>query len=163
MELKVRNCWGNSKERNPKLLPIGDGFGFLLFNEYKEGTEITEPGKYTVKITDTLDNVSERSFIIVTPVSTGFSYSFDETAGFEKVIINGEETRLAYGALELTEDGTYKIVLEDGVGNVSEYSFEILWKMPAAAIVLIVVAALGTVGAVVWIIISKKRKDEYYN
>ena len=26
----VRNCWGNSKERNPKLLPIGDGFGSLL-------------------------------------------------------------------------------------------------------------------------------------
>ena len=334
--------------------------------EYKEGTEITEPGKYTVKVTDALDNVSERSFIIVTPVSTGFSHSFDETAGFEKVLINGVETRLNYGALELTEDGTYevevivngksyaftttvdksvsyeinvhdkgfansvtlkanenitltmtkngevmeyklgtellepgvytvkmvdslgntkelsftivdalygkfeeeidempgfgkvlvngeevklekgtltltasgtyevaivangveqkftvtvdataptlklegvendgstkgavvisdvssdatmrvflddvqieytagdeltevgkyRIVLEDGVGNVSEYSFEILWKMPAAAIVLIVVAVLGAVGAVVWFVISKKRKDEYYN
>ena len=334
--------------------------------EYKEGTEITEPGKYTVKVTDALDNVSERSFIIVTPVSTGFSHSFDETAGFEKVLINGVETRLNYGALELTENGTYevevivngksyaftttvdksvsyeinvhdkgfansvtlkanenitltmtkngevmeyklgteitepavytvkmvdslgntkelsftivdalygkfeeeidempgfgkvlvngeevklekgtltltasgtyevaivangveqkftvtvdataptlkldgvenagstkgavvisdvsddatmkvylddvqieytagdeltevgkyRIVLEDGVGNVSEYSFEILWKMPAAAIVLIVVAVLGAAGAVVWFVISKKRKDEYYN
>ena len=334
--------------------------------EYKEGTEITEPGKYTVKVTDALDNVSETSFIIVTPVSTRFSHSFDETAGFEKVIINGEETRLNYGALELTEDGTYevevvingksytftttvdksvsyeinvhdkgyantvtlkanenftltmtkngeqmeyklgteitepavytvkmvdslgnvkelsftivdalygkfeeeidempgfgkvlvngeeialekgtltltasgtyevtivangkeqkftvnvdataptleiegvenggstkgvviisdvssdatmkvylddvqieytagdeltevgkyRIVLEDGVGNVSEYSFEILWKMPAAAIVLIVVAVLGAAGVVVWLVISKKRKDEYYN
>ena len=334
--------------------------------EYKEGTEITEPGKYTVKVTDALDNVSERSFIIVTPVSTGFSHSFDETAGFEKVLINGVETRLNYGALELTEDGIYevevivngksyaftttvdksvsyeinvhdkgfansvtlkanenitltmtkngevmeyklgteitepavytvkmvdslgntkelsftivdalygkfeeeidempgfgkvlvngeevklekgtltltasgtyevaivangveqkftvtvdataptlklegvenggstkgavvisdvssdatmrvflddvqieytagdeltevgkyRIVLEDGVGNVSEYSFEILWKMPAAAIVLIVVAVLGAAGAVVWFVISKKRKDEYYN
>lgn len=334
--------------------------------EYKEGSEITEPGKYTVKVTDALDNVSERSFIIVTPVSTGFSHSFDETAGFEKVIINGVETRLNYGALELTEDGTYevevvingksytftttvdksvsyeinvhdkgyantvtlkanenftltmtkngepmeyklgteitepavytvkmvdslgnvkelsftivdvlygkfeeeidempgfgkvlvngeesalekgtltltasgtyevtivangkeqkftvtvdataptlkiegvenggstkgaviisdvssdatmkvylddvqidytagdeltevgkyRIVLEDAAGNVSEYSFEILWKMPAVAIVLIVIAALGVVGTVVWLVISKKRKDEYYN
>ena len=334
--------------------------------EYKEGTAITEPGKYTVKVTDALDNTTERSFIIVTSVSTGFSHSFDETAGFEKVIINGEETRLNYAALELTEDGTYevgvvvngktytftttvdcsvdytinvhdkgfantvtlranenvtltmtkngepmeyklgtellepgvytvkmvdslgstkelsftivdalygkfeeeidempgfgkvlvngeevklekgtltltasgtyevaivangveqkftvtvdataptlklegvensgstkgavvisdvsddatmkvylddvqieytagdelaevgkyRIVLEDGVGNVSEYSFEILWKMPAAAIVLIVVAVLGAAGAVVWFVISKKRKDEYYN
>ena len=334
--------------------------------EYKEGTEIIEPGKYTVKVTDALDNVSERSFIIVTPVSTGFSHSFDETAGFEKVLINGVETRLNYGALELTEDGNYevevivngksysftttvdksvsyeinvhdkgfansvtlkanenitltmtkngevmeyklgteitepavytvkmvdslgntkelsftivdalygkfeeeidempgfgkvlvngeevklekgtltltasgtyevaivangveqkftvtvdataptlkldgvenggstkgavvisdvsddatmrvflddvqieytagdeltevgkyRIVLEDGVGNVSEYSFEILWKMPAAAIVLIVVAVLGAAGAVIWFVISKKRKDEYYN
>ena len=334
--------------------------------EYKEGTAITEPGKYTVKVTDALDNTVERSFIIVTPVSTGFSHSFDETAGFEKVIINGEETRLNYGALELTEDGTYevgvvvngktytfttvvdcsvdyninvhdkgfantvtlnvnenvtltmtkndepmeyklgteilepgaytvkmvdalgntkelsftivnalygkfeqeidempgfnkvlvngeevtlekgtlsltasgtyevtivangneqkftvvvdstapvitidgvenggttkgavtltdlssdatmkvylddvlveynlgdeltetgvyRIVLEDAAGNVSEYSFEILWKMPAVAIVLIVIAALGVVGTVVWLVISKKRKDEYYN
>ena len=64
---------------------------------------------------------------------------------------------------ELTEVGKYRIVLEDGVGNVSEYSFEILWKMPAAAIVLIVVAVLGAAGAVVWLVISKKRKDEYYN
>ena len=334
--------------------------------EYKEGTPITEPGKYTVKVTDALDNTVERSFIIVTPVSTSFTHSFDETAGFEKVIINGEETRLNYGALELTEDGTYevgvvvngkiytfttvvdcsvdytinvhdkgfantvtlnanenvtltmtkngepmeyklgteilepgvytvkmvdalgntkelsftivnalygkfeqeidempgfnkvlvngeevtlekgtlsltasgtyevtivangneqkftvvvdstapvvtidgvenggttkgsvilsdlssdatmkvylddvlveynlgdeltdvgvyRIVLEDAAGNVSEYSFEILWKMPAVAIVLIVIAALGVVGTVVWLVISKKRKDEYYN
>ena len=334
--------------------------------EYKEGTAITEPGKYTVKVTDALDNTVERSFIIVTPVSTSFTHSFDETAGFEKVIINGEETRLNYGALELTEDGTYevgvvvngktytfttvvdcsvdytinvhdkgfantvtlnanenitltmtknsepmeyklgteilepgvytvkmvdalgntkelsftivnalygkfeqeidempgfnkvlvngeevtiekgtlsltasgsyevtivangneqkftvvvdstapvvtidgvenggttkgavilsdlssdatmkvylddvlveynlgdeltdvgvyRIVLEDAAGNVSEYSFEILWKMPAVAIVLIVIAALGVVGTVVWLVISKKRKDEYYN
>ena len=57
----------------------------------------------------------------------------------------------------------YRIVLEDAVGNVSEYSFEILWKMPAVAIVLIVIAALGVVGTVVWLVISKKRKDEYYN
>ena len=334
--------------------------------EYKKGTAITEPGKYTVKVTDALDNTVERSFIIVTPVSTAFSHNFDETAGFEKVIINGEETRLNYGALELTEDGTYevgvvvngktytfttvvdcsvdyninvhdkgfantvtlnanenvtltmtkdgepmeyklgteilepgvytvkmvdalgntkehsftivnalygkfeqeidempgfnkvlvngeevtlekgtlsltasgtyevtivangneqkftvvvdstapvvtidgvenggttkgavilsdlssdatmkvyvddvlveynlgdeltdvgvyRIVLEDAAGNVSEYSFEILWKMPAVAIVLIVIAALGVVGTVVWLVISKKRKDEYYN
>ena len=30
---KVRNCWGNSKFGNPKLLPIGDGFGFLFVFE----------------------------------------------------------------------------------------------------------------------------------
>ena len=64
---------------------------------------------------------------------------------------------------ELEDIGMYRVVLEDSAGNVSEYNFEILWKMPAAAIVLIVVAALGIVGAVVWIIISSKQKKEYYN
>ena len=53
--------------------------------------------------------------------------------------------------------------VKDAAGNVSEYSFEILWKMPAVAIVLIVIAALGVVGTVVWLVISKKRKDEYYS
>jgi hypothetical protein len=64
---------------------------------------------------------------------------------------------------ELTDVGVYRIVIEDAAGNVSEYSFEILWKMPAVAIVLIVIAVLSIVGTVVWLVISKKRKDEYYN
>ena len=28
---ELQFCPTSSKERNPKLLPIGDGFGFLLF------------------------------------------------------------------------------------------------------------------------------------
>ncbi|MBQ8848742.1 MAG: hypothetical protein IJ011_04905 [Clostridia bacterium] len=64
---------------------------------------------------------------------------------------------------ELEDIGIYKVVLTDEAGNVTEYSFEILWKMPAAAIVLIVVAVLGVVGVVVWMIISGKRKKEYYS
>ena len=60
------------------------------------------------------------SFIIVEPVSTGFSHSFDETAGFEKVLINGEETRLNYGALELTKDGFYEVGV---VVNGKTYTF----------------------------------------
>ena len=88
--------------------------------EYEEGSEITEPGEYSLTIKDALDNVSEMSFIIVTPVSTGFSHNFDETVGFEKVIINGEETRLNYGALELTKDGTYEVGV---VVNGKTYTF----------------------------------------
>ena len=60
------------------------------------------------------------SFIIVKPVSTGFSHSFDDTIGFEKVLINGEETRLNYGALELTKDGFYEIGV---VVNGKTYTF----------------------------------------
>ena len=64
---------------------------------------------------------------------------------------------------ELTDVGVYRIVLEDAVGNVNEYSFEILWKFPTVAIIFIVIAVLGVVGMVVWLVIAKKRKDEYYN
>ena len=31
MLASLRAQFGETKERNPKLLPIGDGFGFLLF------------------------------------------------------------------------------------------------------------------------------------
>ena len=79
-----------------------------------------------------------------------------------KVYFNNREIEYSEGQ-KLNDTGTYRIVVTDAAGNVSEYSFEILWKMPAAAIVLIVVAVLGAAGAVVWLVISKKRKDEYYN
>ena len=64
---------------------------------------------------------------------------------------------------KLEDTGEYKILLVDKAGNTGEYSFEILWKMPAAVIVLIVVAVLGVAGAVVGIIIANKRKRQYYS
>lgn len=82
---------------------------------YNEDILYNSPGKYTLKITDALMNTVEMTFTIVPEVSTGFSHNFDDTVGFEKVIVNGEETRLNYGSLELTEDGTYEVgVVVDG-------------------------------------------------
>lgn len=215
-----------------KLLMIKNGEAM----EYKFGTEILDPGVYTVNMVDPLGNSKRLSFTIVNALYCRFEQEIDEMPGFEKVIVNGEEVTLEKGTLiftatgtyevsiiangneqkftvvvdstapvvtiegvenggttkgavilsdlcsdatmkvylddvlveynlgdELTDVGVYRIVLEDAAGNVSEYSFEILWKMPAVAIVLIVIAALGVVGTVVWLVISKKRKDEYYN
>ena len=82
---------------------------------YDEDILYNSPGKYTLKITDALMNTVEMTFTIVPEVSTGFSHNFDDTVGFEKVIVNGEEIRLNYGNLELTEDGTYEVgVVVDG-------------------------------------------------
>ncbi len=81
--------------------------GTLL--EYVEGKAITEPGTYSAKLTDELDNTAELTFTIVSPVYTAFNHSFDGTEGFETVIINEDETRLNYGALALTETGTYAV------------------------------------------------------
>ncbi len=204
--------------------------------EYKLGTELVEPALYTVKMVDSMDNIAEVSFTIVANLLPKFEHEIDEMPGFEKVLVNGEEVTLEKGTLsllasgtyevsivangkeqkftvnidataptlkldgvenggetkgavilsdlssdaemkvylddvlidytigdELTENGTYKVVLVDAVGNQTEYTFEILWKMPVAAIVLIVIAVLGIAGAVVGVIISNKRKDEYYN
>lgn len=77
--------------------------------EYKPGDAITEPAAYTLTITDALGNKAEMSFTIVEPLVQKFEHNFDETPGFEKALVNGEEKRLNYGTLELFEDGTYEV------------------------------------------------------
>lgn len=77
--------------------------------EYKLGDAITAPAAYTLTITDALGNKAEVSFTIVEPLVQKFEHNFDETPGFEKALVNGEEKRLNYGTLELFEDGTYEV------------------------------------------------------
>ena len=90
--------------------------------EYKDGTAITEPAEYTVTLTDDIGNKAEFSFTIVEPVVTKFTHNFDELAGFEKVLVNGNEARLNYGTLEITADGKYTV---DVVANGETHSFSV--------------------------------------
>ena len=90
--------------------------------EYKDGTAITEPAEYTVTLTDDIGNKAEFSFTIVEPVVTKFTYNFDEYAGFEKVLVNGNEARLNYGTLELIADGKYTVEI---VANGEAHSFSV--------------------------------------
>ena len=90
--------------------------------EYKDGTAITEPAEYTATLTDDIGNKAEFSFTIVEPVVTKFTHNFDELAGFEKVLVNGNEARLNYGTLELTADGKYTV---DVVANGETHSFSV--------------------------------------
>lgn len=77
--------------------------------EYKPEDAITEPAAYTLSITDGLGNKAEMSFTVVEPRVQKFEHNFDDTPGFEKALVNGEEKRLNYGTLELFEDGTYEV------------------------------------------------------
>ena len=90
--------------------------------EYKDGTAITEPAEYTVTLTDDIGNKAEFSFTIVEPIVTKFTHNFDELAGFEKVLVNGNEARLNYGTLEITADGKYTV---DVVANGETHSFSV--------------------------------------
>ena len=77
--------------------------------EYKPGDAITQPAAYTLTITDVLGNKAEMSFTIVEPLVQKFEHNFDDTPGFEKALVNGEEKRLNYGTLELFGGGTYEV------------------------------------------------------
>ena len=58
---------------------------------YELDKEITEPAKYTVKVTDAIGNTSEFSFTIVEAEVGKFDQEIDNVAGFEKVLVNGTE------------------------------------------------------------------------
>ncbi len=77
--------------------------------EYALGSAITEPADYALSLTDNLGNTASVSFKIVQPLVKTFSHNFDDVAGFAGVTVNGEDKRLNYGTLELTEDGVYEV------------------------------------------------------
>ena len=77
--------------------------------DYVLGSAISEPAEYTLAVTDALGNHSEISFKVVEPLVKEFTHNFDEVEGFGGVTVNGEDRRLNYGTLELTEDGVYEV------------------------------------------------------
>lgn len=128
--------------------------------EYKLGDAITEVGDYTLTVTDALGNKAKLSFTIVESLVQKFEYNFDETPGFEKVLVNGEEKRLNYGTLELLEDGTYEVeVVSDG----ATYSFKVTVDMTAPTLKLEGVADKGTTKSGVTLSdLSEKATVEVY-
>ena len=77
--------------------------------DYVLGSAISEPAEYTLAVTDGLGNHEEISFTVVEPLVKTFTHNFDDVEGFAGVTVNGEDKRLNYGTLELTEDGVYEV------------------------------------------------------
>ena len=128
--------------------------------EYTLGDAITVPAKYTIVLTDKLGNVAEVSFEIVKPLVKSFSYNFDNTPGFEKAIVNGEEKRLNYGTLELFDDGVYEVGV---VVNGKVYKFVVTVDGTAPTLVISGVENGGsTKGSVVLSDLSEKADMKVY-
>ena len=72
-----------------------------------------------------------------------------------KVFLNDTEIKYADGD-ELTEEGTYKVVVTDDCGNSTEYNFEIKHGLNGGIIALIVILSLLAVGGMVVFILYKK-------
>lgn len=73
-----------------------------------------------------------------------------------KVIKDGEEIKYNVGD-EITEAGAYRIIVEDEIGNSTEYSFEIVEGISGWVIFLIVLGSLLLVGGIVVFILKKKE------
>ena len=126
--------------------------------EYKFGDAITEPAGYTLSITDGLGSKAEMSFTIVEPRVQKFEHNFDDTPGFEKALVNGEEKRLNYGTLELFKDGTYEVGI---VVSGKTYTFTVTVDATAPTLKLDGVENGGkTKGGVVFPNRSKQRKSK---
>ena len=90
--------------------------------DYEMGTTITNPGTYSLVVTDEIGNRTEMSFTVVKSLVSKFEHNFDDMQGFEKVLVNGEDKRLNYGTLELFADGEYEVGV---VANGVTYTFNI--------------------------------------
>lgn len=128
--------------------------------EYILGEAITAPAKYTLVLTDKLGNVEEIFFEIVKPLAKSFSHNFDDTPGFEKVLVNGEERRLNYGTLELLDDGIYEVGV---VVNGKVYNFIVTVDGTAPTLTLTGVENGGsTKGSVALSDLSEKAEMKVY-
>lgn len=73
-----------------------------------------------------------------------------------KVYKDGEEIKYNVGD-EITEAGAYRIIVEDEIGNSTEYSFEIVEGISGFVIALIIIGCLLLVGGIVVFILKKKE------
>ena len=73
-----------------------------------------------------------------------------------EVYKNGEKINYKLGD-ELTEDGQYRVVLTDELGNTNEYNFEILYSVNGGAVALIVIVLLVVIGGIVTVIVMRKK------
>ena len=102
-------------------------------SEFDFANPITIPGKYVLTLNDELGNSVTKEFEIVKPLGQSFMYNFDDMPDFEKAVVNGEDRRLNYGTLELTEDGTYIVGV---VAGGKTYEFTVTVDASAPVILL---------------------------
>ncbi len=73
-----------------------------------------------------------------------------------KVMKGEEEIEYTLGD-EIKEPGVYKVTVTDAMGNATEYNFEIEKGVNGGLIALFVILGLGLIGAVVFVVLKKKK------
>ena len=138
--------------------------------DYKVGDALTADGHYSVTVKDRFGNEECFSFDIdKTAPEITISGIEDGGKGDAKVTLtdmteegeihvykNGTEIGYELGQ-ELSDYGKYEIVVKDRLGNSRTYTFELVYEANGAAIALICIGVALLAGAVVLIVMKKKR------
>lgn len=138
--------------------------------DYKLGDKLTEDGKYEIVLRDSLGNGKTISFTIdKTAPEITISGIEDGGKGDSRVTLSdmteegeihvykdGQEIEYRLGD-ELFEYGKYEVVVKDRLGNSRTYSFELCFQANGAVIVLIGVGIALIAGAVILVVMKKKR------
>ena len=162
----------------PNLLP---NFSFRvtirhsLIPEYVSDTPITEDGERRVVVSDLEKNETEGTFAIdktaptltlngvnvggITKKSVTLSDVSEEAD--VKVFLNDEKIEYTLRD-ELSDIGTYKIVMIDACGNTTEYDFTIEQRANIGIIVLVAIAELALDGVGVFFMRSEKKYNLIY-
>lgn len=138
--------------------------------DYNIGDSLSADGNYEVTITDEVGNVETVNFEIDT-TAPEITLNGIEDGGKDNVTVSitdmteegeihvyrdGNEIEYELGQ-ELSEYGSYRVEVTDKLGNTRTYSFELAYKVNGAVIALIGVGIALVAGAVVLIILKKKR------
>lgn len=138
--------------------------------DYKLGDKLTEDGNYEIVLRDSLGNEETISFTIdKTAPEITISGIDDGGKGDSRVTLSdmteegeihvykdGQEIEYRLGD-ELFEYGKYEVIVKDKLGNSRTYSFELCFQANGAVIALIGVGIALIAGAVVLVVMKKKR------
>lgn len=125
-----------------------------------DGTYVVTSGKYSFTIT--LDRIAPTLELngVGNEGSTKKSVTLENLSeqATVQVYLNDELIEYEIGS-KLSETGKYRVVVTDEVGNVSEYSFEILSRVNGVLIAVLVIGVLAVIGVGVFLFLKKKKRD----
>ncbi|MGG1637637.1 S-layer homology domain-containing protein [Paenibacillus sp. NRS-1760] len=109
---------------------FNEGTSTLNGASFTSGTEITVDGSYVLVVTDAAGNVTTVNFVIdkvapiVTGVADGGMYKDNVTVSYNEGTATLNGTAFTSGT-EVTQDGTYKLIVTDAAGNTTTVNFVI--------------------------------------
>lgn len=125
-----------------------------------DGTYVVTSGEYSFTIT--LDRIAPTLELngVGNEGSTKKSVTLENLSeqATVQVYLNDELIEYEIGS-KLSETGKYRVVVTDEVGNVSEYSFEILSRVNGVLIAVLVIGVLAVIGVGVFLFLKKKKRD----